>query len=299
MPPTTTSDIAATTQEAIIRARKKMRQRSPTAKRSTRQMINKGNNKIRIPRRSNNVIVRTLAEGQDVTEIDRIQFEYEEITPEKRVIALGLTQESQHDSKENLKEHISTEIAEASAEDVEHSLTGEFPNFNSDHDVGQTRVELTIDVLRKARRLLNAVPRGPQGGPPPAPWSTIVSHEVLEQLLKNVGLTGRQAGNNAAPWIMHGISEDMIQNYWTNDQLLGVPVYVSGNMVKNAQSDFICAMFAKSALWWAVAWSWDKEMFRDFTFHGDLCRVTSLYGTGVATYDHHGCTITASDAVAA
>lgn len=253
--------------------------------------ISKGHNSVLVPRQNSTFTVQTPTEGDEVVTNSQFDLTSTTISPTLRVIKVRLSQRAEYFSKEEILKFISKELARAEGQDLDQDMLAEFVNFGQ--SAGTTNTDLTVAVLRQARRLLetNTV----ANGGPANDIVTILSPLVAENVLTNLGVQG--VVSSTAPWIPNGPSADFIRDYAVQGiPLLGTPVYRDGYMTENGSSDFICAMASKSALQWAVSKNWDMEVFKESSWIGPIIRAVADYNSGVARYPNHGVAITADGA---
>jgi len=294
VPDTLRTNIAESTQELVEATILQMPQNAPMMNLVTRKMIPKGNDSLEIPRANATATVETPTEGDDLVNSSQFDLTSTTITPTLRAIKYRISLNAQQYSKEDLVKMISEEMARAQGQDIDTDLTAEFANFASGNDVGSTNTDLALSVLRQARRLLQSTTVA-NGGPAPDPLFCVLAPIPVEDLFTNLGLQGVVSSNN--PWIPTGLSETLVRRYGLPDDLVvGVKLFWDGYMTEDGSSDFICAMFAKRALWLAVSYDWDMKTFEESNFIGVILRSVALYNSGIGAYDTWGAQITADGA---
>jgi hypothetical protein len=292
---TLAANIAESTQELIAATVAQLPGFSPMVNLVTRIPIPKGRNVAEIPRWNSSPTILTPTEGDDIVTTSQFDYTSTTITPTLRAVKVRISERAQYHSRDNLIASVSRWLAMAEAEDIDDDLTAEFANFHTDNDVGTTNTDLTIAVMRTARRLLQAVTRA-NGGPAPAPLYYVLAPIPVEDLITNLGLQGAVA--NANPWIPEGLSQSLIEQYAIpNDMMIvGVKGFVDSYMAANGSGDFICGMFSKEALHLAISKEWDMKTFEESNFVGTILRAVADYNAGVGAYTHWGSQITADGA---
>ena len=292
MPDTLRAQIAESTQELIDATIMLMPQEAPMPNLVTRRPIPKGKDSLEIPRATTTATVLTPTEGDEITSSSQFDLTSTTITPTLRAIKYRISLSAQRFSKDELVQLISQEMARAQSQDIDTDLTAEFTNFGAGNDVGTTNTDLVLAVLREARRRLKANTVA-NGGPTPDPVFAVIAAIPEENLFTNLGLQGLVA--STSPWIPAGMSETLVRTYGLpdNPQLVGVKMFWDGYMTEDASGDFICAMFAKKALWLAVSHDWDMKTFEESNYIGTILRSVALYDSGVGAYPLWGAQITA------
>lgn len=289
---TLAANLAETTQEIIAATVALMPQHSVMLNTVERMSISKGHDRIEIPRVNATFDVMTPTEGDEIVLSQAFDLTSTTIQPTQRAILLRVSERSTYFSRDNVITLVSGELAYTQAEDIDTDLLAELANFNSANDVGTTNTDLKFSVLRKARRLLQANTHA-NGGPAPGPWYCVVAPIPEEDLMIDLGAQGVVA--STAPWIPEGMSADMIMSYQL-PSLVGLKILVDGNMTENGSSDFICGMYSKQALQFAVSKDWDMKTFEVPNYVGTIIRSVADYNSGVGKFDRWGCTITADGA---
>ena len=291
MPDTLASHVAAATNELIERTIVQMPQSAPMLSLARKVMIPKGHNSAKFPRVTSVSTVQTPSDGASLSTTSRFQLGSASITPTYRAIYVKVSDRALNYSGDDLIRLISEEMALTQAQDIDTDLTGEFANWASANDVGATDTDLTLDVLREARRKLQSVPRS-AGGPPRGDVVTVLAPIVAEDVMKNLAVTG-----SASARVPAGLSEELIRRFHVSEiPLMGSAVFVDGYMAEDGASDYICSMFSRDALSWACSMDWRIEVFSEASFPGSIVRATADYDSGITGYPRHGCQITADGA---
>lgn len=289
---TLSTNIAETTQEIIAATVALMPQNSVMLNCVERMTISKGHDRVEIPRVNATFSVDTPTEGDDIVLSQAFDLTSTTIQPTLRSVLLRVSDRAQYFSRDNVVQLVSGELSYTQAADIDTDLLAELANFNSNNDVGTTNTDLKFSVLRKARRLLQANTHA-NGGPAPGPWYCVIAPIPEEDLMIDLGAQG--VVSSTAPWIPNGMSADMIMSY-TLPSLVGLRVLVDGNMTENGSGDFICGMFSKQALQFAVSKDWDMKTFEVPNYIGTIIRSVADYNSGVGKFDRWGCTIVADGA---
>lgn len=256
-----------------------------------RKTIPKGHNSLLIPRVNSTSTVTRPTEGDELVSSSQFSLTSTTISPVVRAIMVRISERATYFSRDDIVAYVAEEMAQSQAQDIDTDLTADFASFGSTNNVGTTNTDLTLAVLRSARQLLYANTRA-NGGPAPAPVFVVMHPVVEENLFTNLGLQG--VVGSTAPWIMNGLSEELIQNYYIpQGQLLGVQMFRDGYMTQNGSGDFICGMFSSQALWLAVSKDWDMKTFEVPNWIGPVIRSVADYASGVGAYPNWGSAITA------
>lgn len=296
MADTLTTNVAESVQEFITATIALMPQKAPMMNLVTVKRIPKGHDRLEIPRVNSQSSVQTPTEGDELVVSSQFDLTSTTIQPTHRAIMVRVHERPTYFSKDDLIALVSEEISQSQAQDIDTDLTAEFANFASGNDVGTTNTDITLAVLRTARRNLiansntNGVNPRANGGPAPAPFYTVLAPTPEMDLMTNLGLQGVVGSTN--PWIPKGLSEEIIQNYYI-DRLVGVETFRDGYMTEDASADFICGMFSKKALWLAISKDWDMKTFEVPNWIGVIIRSVADYNSGVGAYTHWGVQITA------
>ena len=294
MPDTLTTNIAETVVELVDTTLVLLPQMAPMLGLVTRKTIPKGHDRIEIPRVNSTSAVQTPTEGDELVTSSQFDLTSTTIQPTHRAIMVRVHERATYFSKDDVIALVSKELAQTQAQDIDTDLTAEFANFGSGNDVGTTNTDLTLATLRSARRILRAVTRA-NGGPAPGPLRCVIAPIPEENVFTNLGVQGVVASSN--PWIPDGWSQEMIASYAIpQNQLLGVSMFVDGYMTEDGSSDFICGMFSKDALHFAVSKDWDVRTFEVPNWIGPIIRSVADYNSGVGGYPLHGSQITADGA---
>lgn len=295
MADTLSANLAETTQEMIAATVALMPQKAPCLQLVTRINIPKGHDRVEVPRVNSTSSVQTPTEGDELSLTSQFDLTSTTIQPTYRAIFVRIHERAEYFSRDDVVKLVSEEMAQTQAQDVDTDITAEFANFDSGNDVGTTNTDLTLAVLRKARRLLMANPRS-SGGPVVDNINLVLAPIPMEDLLTNLGAQGVVSSTN--PWIPNGISEDIIRQYHVplNNGLVGVSVFWDGYMTQDGSGDFICGMFAKKAVHYAISKDWRIRQFETPQWPGVTLRSTADYNTGIGAYTAWGCQVTADGA---
>lgn len=290
MPDTLSTHIEASSDEIIERTIAQMPQSAPMLSLARKVMIPKGSNRAELPRVTSVSAVQTPAEGEELTTRSRFTLSSETITPTFRAIQVRLHVRAINYSHDDLVRLVAAEMALSQGQDIDTDLLGEFANWHADNDVGTTNTSLTIAELRKARRILQSVPRA-KGGPPRGDVVTVLAPLVAEQVLTELGASGVGGGSQYIPL---GVSEQMIRRFHVSEiPLMGASVFVDGYMATDGSGDYICSMFGRDTLVWACSMEWEISIFEESEWPGKIIRSVADYEAGIGGYKHHGCQITA------
>lgn len=288
---TLSANIAETTTEIVAATIAQMPQMAPMLGLVTRKSIPKGYDRVEIPRVNTTFSVQTPTEGDELVNSSQFDLTSTTIQPTRRAIMVRVDDRATYFSKDDIIDLVSNELSRAQAQDIDTDLTAEFTNFGSGNDVGTTNTDLTLATLRKARRLLRANTVA-NGGPAPAPIYCVIAPIPEEDVFTNLGVQGVVA--STSPWIPAGWSQEMIASYHIpQSQLLGVGMFVDGYMTEDGSGDFICAMFSKQALWYAISKDWDMKTFEVPNWIGPIIRSVADYNSGIGAYPLWGAQITA------
>ena len=294
MADTLTANIAESVTEIVTATIALMPQKAPMINLVTKKNIPKGYDRLEIPRVNSTSSVQTPTEGDELVNSSQFDLTSTTIQPTHRALMVRVHERATYFSKDDVIKLVSEELSQTQAQDIDTDLSAEFANFATGNDVGTTNTDITLAVLRQARRLLLANTRA-NGGPAPAPIYCVLAPIPEENLFTNLGVQGVVA--STAPWIPTGMSEEMIQNYHIpQGQLLGVQMFRDGYMTEDGSSDFICGMFSKQALWLAIAKDWDMKTFEVPNWIGVIIRCVADYNSGVGAYPLWGSQITADGA---
>ena len=294
MADTLTTNIAESVTEIVTATIALMPQKAPMINLVTKKNIPKGYDRLEIPRVNSTSTVQTPTEGDELVTSSQFDLTSTTIQPTHRALMVRVHERATYFSKDDVIKLVSEELSQTQAQDIDTDLSAEFANFATGNDVGTTNTDITLAVLRQARRLLLANTRA-NGGPAPAPIYCVLAPIPEENLFTNLGVQGVVA--STAPWIPTGMSEEMIQNYHIpQGQLLGVQMFRDGYMTEDGSSDFICGMFSKQALWLAIAKDWDMKTFEVPNWIGVIIRCVADYNSGVGAYTAWGSQITADGA---
>lgn len=294
MADTLTTNIAESVTEIVTATIALMPQKAPMINLVTKKNIPKGYDRLEIPRVNSTSTVQTPTEGDELVTSSQFDLTSTTIQPTHRALMVRVHERATYFSKDDVIKLVSEELSQTQAQDIDTDLTAEFANFGSGNDVGTTNTDLTLAVLRQARRLLLANTRA-NGGPAPAPIYTVLAPIPEENLFTDLGVQG--VVSSTSPWIPTGMSEEMIQNYFIpQGQLLGVQMFRDGYMTENGSADFICGMFSKQALWLAISKEWDMKTFEVPNWIGVIIRCVADYNSGVGAYPLWGSQITADGA---
>lgn len=296
MADTLSANIAETTTEMIAVTLSLMPQMAPMLGLVTRKNIGKGYDRLEIPRVNSTSDVQLPTEGDELVTSSQFDLTSTTIQPTHRAIMVRIHERATYFSGEDLIALVSEELAQTQAQDIDTDLTAEFANFGSGNDSGTSNQDLRFDTLRTARRKLRAITRA-NGGPAQGNLRCVIAPIPEEDLMTDLGSTGNAASSAATPWIPDGWSQEMIATYAIpQNRLVGVSLYVDGYMTEDGSSDFICGMFSKDALWFAVSKDWDMKTFEVPNWIGPIIRSVADYNSGVGGYPLHGAQITADGA---
>jgi len=271
-----------------------MPQMAPIAGLSEKVNIPNGNNSALFPRVNSTFSVQTPTEGDDIVQSSQFSLTSTTISPTLRVVKVRISERAKYFSKEDIIKLCSEELSRVHGQDLDTDLSAEFANFASGNDVGTTNTDLTLAVLRTARRLLQANTVA-NGGPAPDPIATVLAPIVVENLLTNMGVQGVVASTN--PYIPEGLSQQLIKQYLVPGiNLVGVPVFWDGYMTEDSNADYVCAMFSKRALQYAISKDWDMRTFEESEFVGVILRTVADYNSGVGKFSGHGSMVLADGA---
>lgn len=292
MPDTLFENVSVTGQAAIQRAQALMPQMAPMVNLVTKIPLGKGETQADLPYSTSTATVQTPTEGDEIDFADTFTMSAVSITPGIKVIKYRISKRAERMSKEQLTEFIGDEMAMSQAQNVDELLTAQFTNFSTTNDVGSTTVDLIFGVLRDARTNLMRNPRS-SGGPAPGPIYCVIAPTPYNNLMTNLGAQGAVA--NANPWVPNGLSQDIMKQFAVpgGDLLGGVGIFWDGYMTADGAGDYICAMFSKRALYWAVSQDWNKDVFNESNWLGVILRTDADYGVGVGPYTRWGAQITA------
>jgi len=293
MADTLAANVAAITQEIITATQMQLPQNAPAINLVTRVPIMAGKNSVEIPRANSTFSVDTPADGEELVSGQQFDLTSTTISPVLRSQLARISYRAKHFSQEQLLSLISSEAARSQAQDIDTDITSLFANFHTDNDVGGTNTDITLAVLRTARRVLQGVTVS--NGGPPDNLSVLLAPIPVENLLTNLGVQGVVASSN--PWIPSGFSEELIKKYFVQGiNLVGVPVFWDGYMTENGSGDYIGAMFAKDSIHLAMSKDWDVDQFNESNFIGTILRWTADYDASIGKYTHWGAQITADGA---
>lgn len=104
-------------------------------------------------------------------------------------------------------------------------------------------------------------------GPAPGTINVAIHPEQLRRLATaSIPLSSGAVGSTLAP---SGLSEQIIKSYWRgNDPLFGSPIWVDGNISRDAQNDSIGCAFVEMAFSLAVAEEIDSNDDKDIRLRG-------------------------------
>lgn len=294
MPDTLFTNVSATGQAMIQRAQALMPQQAPMMNLVTKIRIPKGKTQADLPYVTSLATVQTLAEGDEVVLADQFTISSISITTGIKAIKFRISKRAERFSQEQLTSLVSDEMSRAEAQNVDELLIAQFTNFHTDNDVGSSGNDLTFATLRTAKRLLMATT--PLNGGPPRDINCVIAPIPWEDLMTNLGAQGVVASTN--PWIPNGMSAEIMKNFAIpgGDLLGGVGMFWDGYMTANGSGDFICAMFAKKALYYAASQEWEHDVFKESEWLGVILRADADYGVGVSPFSHWGVQITADGA---
>lgn len=271
-----------------------MPQMAPIAGLSEKVTISNGNNSALFPRVNSTFSVQNPTEGDDIVTSSQLSLTSTTISPTLRVVKVRISERAKYFSKEDILKLCSEELSRVHGQDLDTDLSAEFTNFASGNDTGTTNTDLTLAVLRTSRRLLQANTVA-NGGPAPDPIAVVLAPIPVENLLTNMGVQGAVAASN--PYIPEGLSQQLIKQYLVPGiNLVGVPVFWDGYLTEDGSGDFICAMFSKRGLQYAISKDWDMRTFEESEFVGVILRTVADYNSGVGKFSGHGSQVTADGA---
>lgn len=293
MADTLSANIAESVTELVAGTVALMPQKAPCIQLVTRVPIPKGHDRVEIPRVNSTSSVQTPTEGDELSLTSQFDLTSTTIQPTYRAIFVRVHERAEYFARDDLIRLITEEMSQTQAQDVDTDILAEFTNFATGNDVGTTNTDLILAVIRKARRLLMENPRS-TGGPVVDNINLVLAPQPLEDLLTNLGVQGAVA--NTSPWVPAGISEDIIRRYHvplTNSGLVGVNIFWDGYMTVDGSSDYICGMFAKKAIHFAISKDWKIRTFEEAEWPGTILRSTADYNTGIGAFTQWGCQVTA------
>lgn len=295
---TLSANVAEDTQEMIDAVVTLMPQNAPALNLFERIEIPKGNNSVEIPRVNTTFQVQTPTEGDELVSGQQLDLTSTTISPILRAQLLRISGRAEYFSKESIKALVVKEMGRSQGQDIDQDITAEFANLGL--SAGTTNTDLTIGVLREARRKLMA--NAPIDGGPMTDLVTILAPIPVENLLTNLGTQGVvpndttsiTAGNGYIP---AGLSQDFIKQYFVSGvNLVGVPIFWDGYMTQDGSSDFICAMASKRAIQTVYSKNWSMETFSESNWIGTILRAVADYNTGVGKFPNYGVALTADGA---
>lgn len=292
MPDTLAANIAETYNEIIQATVELIPHKSLMPGLVTRIIIPKGHHQVEIPRINSTSSVQTPTEGDEIVSTSQFDLTSTTINPTLRAVYIRVSGRAEYFSGEDTVAMVSKELAQTQGQDMDTDLLAEFANFGSGNDVGTTNTDLTLAVLRNARRLLAANTRA-NGGPAPMPLYLVLAPIPEENLFTNLGLQG--VVSSTSPWVPSGLSQDLIENYY-RERILGVPMFVDGYMTEDSSSDFICGMFSKGAMHLAISKDWTLKVFEESNWIGPILRSVADYNSGIGSYPLWGSQITTDGA---
>lgn len=292
MADTLSTNVAETTQELIAATLALLPQEAPMLSLVTRMSIPKGRDRIEVPRVNSTSAVQLPTEGDELVTSSQFDLTSTTLQPTHRAIMIRIHERATYFSRDDVVAMVSKELAQTQAQDIDTDLTAEFANFHTDNDVGATNTDLDFDIIQEARLKLVKVTRA-NGGPAPQPLYTVLAPIPEYDVFLDLGSLGL-LGNN---YVVPGISAEIMANYHIpQNKLSGVQMFRDGYMTENGSNDFICAMFAKSSLHFAVSKDWDIKTFEVPNWIGTVIRSVADYNSGILGYTHHGAQITADGA---
>ncbi len=291
---TLAANVSEMTQELIALTQMQMPQVAPLMNMVERKTIPRGNNSVEIPRANATFNVATPADGDDLTTAEQFDLTSTTISPTLRAIRVRISERASRFSKEDVAGLVSQELARSQGQDVDVDISAEFANFTTLTDPGTTNTDLTLAVLRTARRELQANTVA-NGGPAPEPIFYVGAPIPIENLMTDLGVQGVVGSSN--PWIPDGMSEDLIRSYFIpNMQLVGVNTFWDGYLTEDGSSDFITAMFSKVAITLAMSKDWDMKTFEESEFVGVILRTVADYNSAIGRYNAWGIAVTTDGA---
>jgi len=296
MADTLATNVAEITQELIDATVMQMPQVAPLMNLVERKDIPNGRNSVEIPRANSTFSVQTPTEGDDLVNPSQFDLTSTTISPTLRAINVRVSERARYFSQQDILQFISQELARAQGQDVDTDISAEFSNLGQ--SAGTTNTDLTIAVLREARRKLQANTVA-NGGPAPDPIYTVLAPIPVENLMTNLGLQGVVPNGTATgqQFVSQGLSEEFIRQYFvTGINLVGVGTFWDGYLTEDGSSDFICAMYAKQAIQLAMSKDWDMKQFEESEWIGVILRTVADYNSGVGKYANWGVAITADGA---
>ena len=294
MADTLTANIAESVTEMVAATLALMPQQAPMLGLVEKITISKGHDRVELPRVNSTSTVQLPTEGDELVTSSQFDLTSTTIQPTHRALMVRLHERATYFSKDNLIALVSQELSQTQAQDIDTDLTAEFANFGSGNDVGTTNTDVTLAVLREARRRLRANTRA-NGGPVNEMIRCVIAPIPEENLFTNLGVQG--VVGSTSPWIPEGWSQEMMATYHIpQNQLLGVSMFWDGYMTEDGSGDFICGMFGSKALQFAISKDWDMKTFEVPDWIGPIIRCVADYNSGVGRYPLHGAQITADGA---
>lgn len=289
---TLTTNIAETVVQLIAATLALLPQEAPALNLVTRMTIPKGHDRIQIPRVNSTSSVQTPTEGDELVTSSQFDLTSTTIQPTHRAIMVRVHERATYFSRDDVVSMVSQELAQTQAQDIDTDITAEYANFAVANAVGTTNTDLTLSVLANAYLNLVSVLRA-SGGPAPQPIYCVLAPRPEFDVFTNLGLSGSLGSN----YILPGMSQEIISNYHIpQNRLVGVEFFRDGYMTANGSGDFICAMFSKRSMHFAVSKDWDMRTFEVPNWIGPIIRCVADYNTGIGGYTTHGATITADGA---
>lgn len=289
---TLTAQVAESVTEIVAATISLMPQKAPMMNLVTVKRIPKGFDRLEVPRVNSTSTVQQLTEGDELVVASQFDLTSTTIQPVHRALMVRVHERATYFSKDDVIELVAEELSQSQAQDIDTDITAEFANWNSANDLGGTGQDLTLAMLRQARRLLFANTRA-NGGPAPAPHYIVITPVGEENLLTDMGLQGTvpQGTATGMQFIPAGLSETLIQN-WYGGNVVGVPFFRDGYIAEDGSGDAIVSMYSKQGLFLAISKDWDMKTFEVPNWIGVIIRSVADYNSGILAYDRWGCQIT-------
>ena len=292
MADTLSANLAEVTQEIIASTIAIMPQQAPMLNLVTRLTIPKGHDRIEIPRDNATFSVTLPTEGDEIVNSSQYDLTSTTIQPTLRAIMIRVSGRAEYFSRDDVVAAVSRTLARAQGKDIDTDLTAEFANFAAGNDVGTTNTNLTLAVLAQAKLNLLKV-ADTAGGSPNPPYYCVLAPIPEFDVFTNLGLSGSLGSN----YIPSGLSEDVIRNYGIpQNRIVGVEFFRDNYMTEDGSADFICGMFSKEAMHFAVSKDWDMKTFDVPNWIGPVIRSVADYNSGIGAFTAWGVQITADGA---
>lgn len=278
---TLSANIDETSQEIIQTTQALMPQESPMLNLVTRITLKKGEKEAELPFVNSTSSVTDLTEGDEVVVTSQFDLSSVTRTTDLRAIMVRVSHRAERFSRDALVAMISKEMSQTQAEHIDGLLVALFASGGL--TAGSSGADLSLATLRTCRRALKENTRA-NGGPAPAPIYCVVSPQVEEHLLTDLGLQG--VVGSTAPWIPPGLSAEIMKSYAIpgGNLLGGIGIFWDGNMSEDGSGDYICGVFSKRALYYITSAEWDVDIFKESNWPGVIVRALADYGVGIGPY---------------